>query len=384
VSAPAPAAPGAAPRRAAGAWLVGAALCIALLYKIADLLLVLFIALLIAVALGSLTDVLSRRLRAPRGLGLVLSLALMLGVVVGIGSLLAPAVGGQLQDLADAVPRYVAAFDHWVRDLAASSALVRRTGIASSETGIVTGVINDAIDFARRSVLSYATAGGKLVIDSVAFLVMALYLAWRPSLYGDGIVQLTPPRWRPVAAAIVADVRATLRAWAGAQFLAMVVLATLTTIGLWLLRVPYWLAFGALTGVVVMVPFFGSIVSTLLPALLILPERGPLGFLAVASVGVVVHIIEANVVGPMIMQHKVALPPVLTIFSVLVMGDLAGLLGLFVAVPLLATIVVVVRHLLIYQTYGERPAEEMEHAVLQPRRSVSAERKLEGSAPASD
>jgi predicted PurR-regulated permease PerM len=158
----------------------------------------------------------------------------------------------------------------------------------------------------------------------------------------------------------------------------MVVLAVLTGIGLWALSVPYWLAFSALAGVVVMIPFFGSIVSTLLPALLILPERGPFAFLAVASIGIVVHVIEANVVGPLIMQHKVALPPVLTIFSVLVMGRLAGVLGLFVAVPLLATLLVVLRHVLIYQLYGERPKEPLVHAVLQPRRTM--ERKAEGLA----
>lgn len=375
MTAPAPAAQVVAPRRAAGAWLLALALVGFVLFKIADLLLVLFIAALIAVMLGGLTDTLCRRLRVPRGVGLVLSLALMLGVLATLVSLLAPAIGNQVQDFAEAVPRYLAAFDQWLRSLAASSAFLRRTGIASSETGIVTSAINDAIAFARRSVFEYATAGGALAIDTVAVIVMALYLAWRPSLYRDGIVQIAPPRARSLARAIMDDAHDTLRAWAGAQLLAMVVLAVLTGIGLWVLQVPYWLAFSAFAGVVVLVPFFGSIVSTLLPALLILPERGPIAFLAVASIGVVVHVIEANVVGPLIMQHKVALPPVLTIFSVLVMGRLAGLLGLFVAVPLLATIMVVLRHLLIYRLYGEQPSEPLVHAVLQPRRS--AERKAE-------
>jgi predicted PurR-regulated permease PerM len=381
VSAPAPAAQVAAPRRAAGAWLIGLALVTLgafVLVRIADLLLVLFIAALIAVILGGLTDILTRRLRVPRALGLVLSLALLLGVLVVLVSLLAPAVGNQAQDFAEAVPRYLATFDQWLRGLAATSAFLRRTGIASSETGLVTTAINDAIAFARGSVFEYATVGGQLAIDIVAVIVMALYLAWRPSLYRDGIVQIVPPRLRALTRDILEDAHDTLRAWAGAQLLAMVVLGVLTGIGLWLLQVPYWLAFSALAGVVVLIPFFGSIVSTLLPALLILPERGPIAFLAVASIGVVVHIIEANIVGPLIMQHKVALPPVLTIFSVLVMGRLAGLLGLFVAVPLLAILMVVMRHVLIYQMYGERPQEPMVHAVLQPRRTM--ERKVEGVA----
>jgi len=378
VSDRAPTAPAAGipvPRWAVGAWLAVGAVLVLLLYRIADLLLVFFIAALLAVVLGSVTEILRSRLKVPRGAALALSLTLMLGFLAALVALLAPAVGNQFQDLVEAVPRYLAAFDQWLRTMTANSAFLRRTGIASSETGIVTSAINDAIAFARHSVLEYASAGAGLAIDSVAVLVMALYLTWRPTTYKDGIVQLMPPHWRTVASTILDDVQATLRAWAGAQLLAMTVLAVLTAVGLWLLDVPYWLAFGALAGVVVLVPFFGSIVSTLLPALLILPERGPLAFLAVASIGVVVHIIEANIVGPLIMHHKVALPPVLTIFSVLVMGRLAGLLGLFVAVPLLATVVVVVRHLVIYQLYGERPADApVAHAVLQPTPRHSAAR----------
>jgi len=148
-----------------------------------------------------------------------------------------------------------------------------------------------------------------------------------------------------------------------------VVLAVATGIGLWLLDVPYWLAFAIFTVIAVMVPFFGTITSTLLPALLVLPDRGVLGALVVASLGVVVHLVEANIVHPLIMQHRVALPPALTILSVLVMGALAGLLGMLVAVPALATLIVVIRHVLIYDVYGERPDTPAPHAVLRPSRS---------------
>lgn len=372
MTASASAAPGYTPRRTAGALLFAAA-AVFLVWRVADLLLVLFVAALLAVYLGSVTDILCRRLRLPRGLGLILSLLLTLAVLVGIAALLAPAVSEQLQDFLDAVPKYVTALDAWVRGIAVQYPFLRRTGIASSQTGLVTTAISDTIDFARKSLFAYATVGGRLAIDVVAVMVMALYLAWRPALYRDGIVQLVPPRWRGVVRPMLDDVGATLRSWVGAQILAMFVLAALSGVGLWILKVPYWLAFSAFTGVVVMVPFFGSIVSTLLPALLILPERGGLAFLAVALVGVAVHILEANVVHPIVMHHRVAIPPVLTIFSVLVMGKLAGLLGMLVAVPTLATAMVVTRHLVIYHTYGERPdAGAPPPAVLQPSREHTA------------
>ena len=349
-----------------------AAAVLLFLWRIAELVLIAFIAALIAVYLGGFTDILCRRLRFPRGPGLVLALLLTLAALGGIGALLGAAVAEQTQDLIAAVPRYLTALDQQLRNLASSYPLLRRTGIASAETGLITSALTELAGFVRRGVFGYATATGRVLIDTVAVIVMALYLALRPTLYGDGLVQLVPPRFRTVAREVLDDLADSLRAWVGAQLLAMVVLAVLTGIGLWLLDVPYWLAFAIFTGVAVMVPFFGTIVSTLLPALLVLGDRGLLAFLAVASIGVVVHLVEANVVHPIIMQHRVALPPVLTILSVLVMAKVGGLLGMLVAVPALATLVVLLRHVLIFQLYGERPAAAgaPAHAVLQPSREV--------------
>ena len=92
-----------------------------------------------------------------------------------------------------------------------------------------------------------------------------------------------------------------------------------------------------------------------------------------ASVGVVVHLVEANLVGPLVMQRKVALPPVLTILSVLIAAEIAGLPGMLVAVPALATVVVLVRHILIDRAYGEGGTDVMlEPAVLVTTREMPA------------
>jgi len=75
--------------------------------------------------------------------------------------------------------------------------------------------------------------------------------------------------------------------------------------------------------------------------------------LLVLLLGVLVHVFEANVVVPRIMQRKVELPPVLTISSVLVMGTLLGAIGLIVAVPVLCVTMVLIRHILHGEIYGE-------------------------------
>jgi predicted PurR-regulated permease PerM len=137
----------------------------------------------------------------------------------------------------------------------------------------------------------------------------------------------------------------------------MVLLAVLTTLGLWLLGMPYFLAFGIFAGVAAIVPFFGTLLSTLLPALLALGSLGLAKAIAVAALGVGVHLIEANFVAPYVMERQVNLPPVITIAGVLLIGKLFGLIGLVIAVPILAFVMVLTRHILIGHVYGDRISE---------------------------
>jgi len=133
------------------------------------------------------------------------------------------------------------------------------------------------------------------------------------------------------------------------------VLAALTALGLYVLNVPYWLTFGIFTGLVAIVPFFGTLLSTTVPALFVL--SGPNGgtrALYVIILGVIVHLIEGNLVSPLVMSKKIELPPVLTIMSVLVIGKILGPLGLIIAVPTLATVMVIVRRILINRIYEGR------------------------------
>jgi predicted PurR-regulated permease PerM len=94
---------------------------------------------------------------------------------------------------------------------------------------------------------------------------------------------------------------------------------------------------------------------------------------AVLGLGIVVHLVEANVVAPLIFEERVSLPPVLTILSVLVMASLLGVFGLLVAVPTLAAIMVLTRHILFGQVYGEFDLRRTTKAVLV---GMTGERKI--------
>jgi predicted PurR-regulated permease PerM len=200
----------------------------------------------------------------------------------------------------------------------------------------------------------YLKGGVEVLIEGVSVLVMAIFLARHPSVYADGVVALVPPPRRPLTRAILEDQNRTIRAGVLGPIIARVLLAALTTLGLWALGMPYFLAFGVFAGVAAIVPVFGVLLSTVVPALFALGAFGVTKALLVAALGVVVHIIEANFVAPLVMERQVNLPPVVTIAGVLLIGKLFGLGGLIIAVPILALVMILIRHILIGEVYGDQ------------------------------
>ena len=321
--------------------------------RVAEVLLLVFLAVLVAVYLSAITDQLERRFRMPRWAGLTCAVVGTTALLVGAGALILPPVVDQTHALISALPQSLIDVQRLLGRLTNQYPVLRNTDLANPDSGIVAQIIDGATNYLRGALLPYLRAGGAVFIEGISVLVMGLYLARNPSHYSEGIVSLAPPRHRPLATRIVNDAGATLRAWVTGQILAMFVLGVLTALGLLILGAPYWLAFGVLAGVAAAVPFFGTLVSTVLPALFVVGSGNWIKVIAVLLLGVVVHVIEANLVGPVIMEKQVKLPPVLTIASVLVMGTLFGVIGLVVAVPILALTMVVVRHVLHGEIYGD-------------------------------
>lgn len=313
-------------------------------HSVADVLLMVFVAALFSLYLGGIADFLQARVNMPRGVGLALALIVTAILVGGVGWLVVPPVLRQTQDLITVLPAQIDAWTQSLRQLVTRYPVLEQVihpdeiqrqlgGLATHATGLVPAVLNFLHGF----------------IDLSAILVMGIYLASRPEVYREGVIALAPPVHRELVRDILSDLKRSLRAWIGGQMIAMVTLGILTWIGLELLNVPFALAFGVFTGAAVLVPFFGSLLSTLLPALMVIGSGGLGQAFLVVLLGVVIHVIEGNIIHPIVMERRVHLPPVLSITSVLVMGELLGFIGLLVAVPVLATTMVIVRRIYVHR-----------------------------------
>ena len=338
-------------------WVLLAVIVVALAVRTIDVLLVLFLAVIFAVYLDAVSGFLQRRLDVPASVALGAALVLTLGALVGVFFLIAPAVASQVQDFIANLPKFLSDLDQSIDRLFRSIPVLRRGATEGGAPGLLATSVNELFGFLRGAAVPYLKGGLELIIVMVSVLVMALYLSRSPSTYVEGVVALVPPERRPLARVILYDLKQTLHSWVVGQIIAMVVLAALTTLGLWILGVPYFLAFGIFAGVAAIVPFFGTLFSTLIPALYALGVAGLPKALAVTLLGIGVHLIEANFVAPVVMQRKVNLPPVITIAGVLLIGKLFGLAGLIVAVPILAFVMVLIRHILLGEVYGDPISE---------------------------
>jgi predicted PurR-regulated permease PerM len=330
------------------------ALAVLIAYRIVGVLLLVLLAVLLAVFLSSVTDLLERRMGVSRGLGLTLAALGTAAAMVGLAALFVPPVVDQTRALIGALPQTLAGIQEAIVRLGAKYPVLRNSDLADPQSGVVGGVLNDITEYLRGAIVPYLRAGGRLFLDGAAVVVMAIYFALNPGLYRSGVLALVSPKHRPIAGRILVDTAATLRAWVTGQLLAMSIFAAFTAVGLWALGVPYWLAFGLFTGLAALVPFFGTIISTAVPALFVV-GNGWLQVTAVLLLGIVVHFVGSNIIVPWIMARTVSVPPALTIAGVLAMGALLGPVGLIVAVPLLAMMLVLVRHLLHGEIYGEGP-----------------------------
>ncbi len=340
--------------------LFGTIVTVALLWlvvKASNVFLLLFIAVLLSLFLRAVADVLTVRLRMPSSLALLGAVVLSLGALVGLITILVPPFAEQTRALALELPKYISGLENQIVKL--GERIPPLKAYLATEDHKALSVLYEQASSQLEGLLPKVFGLLHLAIDGFALMVMSLYLARRPADYREWLIALFPPTQRELVRDVLLEIARDLRSWITGQLLGMVILAVLTAIGLAALQVPYWLTFGIFTGAVAIVPFFGTLISTTIPALFVLASDGdPWRVLGVIILGTVIHLIESNLVLPLITQNQVKLPPVLSIMSVLIFGQLLGPVGLVVAVPLLVVLTVIVRRVLvnrIYQGAAERP-----------------------------
>jgi predicted PurR-regulated permease PerM len=303
-----------------------------------------FGAMLVAVVLRALADPI--RKRTPLSPSASLGLAVV-GVVIVLGALgwfVGAQVSRQLSQLEAALPGAWAAAEQQIGAYAAGQWLLARlhaaSGASMSGIGPVAGKIGHATGVGLRAV-------GQFVV----VLVAGVYFGAQPEPYRRGLLALAPPSARPRLSEAVEACGVALRKWLLGAGVAMLAMGLLTAVGTALLGLPAPIALGLLSGVAEFVPIVGAAVSAV-PGLLLAATRGPELLIATLVFYIVIHQFEGHVLIPLIQRRVVALPPALTLFSVVGFGVLFGPVGVVFATPLAVVVLVLIQQLYL----RDRPA----------------------------
>jgi len=301
--------------------------------QLVTLLLAILITIVFAIPLAAAATRFERR-GLPRPVGALLALLSGIAVVALLITLLVPTFIDQTEEFVDAVPGIV-------NDLEGTYADV--TGEDASDVGDrVQEFVEKWTDDPEKLIgpitsigLNVAGILGALVL----ILITAYYMAIRPAPLVDALVNLFPPPRREHVRHVLDRVRRSWIGWMEGVMVDMFATFVLTFVGLSLIGLDFAIFFAVLSAFLVVVPYFGAIAGAIPPVLFALTDSPGKALLAL-GVYVLVQQIESNVTIPIVMSQRTRMHPAMIAIGVVVVGQLFGFVGLFVAVPILSLIVI--------------------------------------------
>ncbi|HSK70373.1 MAG TPA: AI-2E family transporter [Pyrinomonadaceae bacterium] len=322
-------------------------------FYVFDVILLLFGAVLLAIFLHGLAEIVIRYTNLSEGLAVLLvSVILVAALAFGIW-LLAPDVAEQIRILRGKIPESAQNLSTQISQYSWGRVLIEQ--FPSAEQIIDT--LNNASFLTRVGGYFSTTIG--IIGNLLLVILMAIYLASEPRFYVRGFLRLFPENRRQRALVILKDIVDTLGWWLIGKFASMLFIGITTWIGLYFLGVPLSLSLGLIAGLLAFIPNFGPILSVI-PAVLLAFIESPIKAVYVLALYIGVQVVESNIVTPYIERRTIELPPVLTISAQLALGILLGGIGLVLATPLLAAAMVLVQTIYIEDVLGESLEEPVD------------------------
>jgi predicted PurR-regulated permease PerM len=322
-------------------------LVLLLIYLAIDVLLLVFGAVLLAIFLHGLATILRRYTNISQGFSVLLVSVLLFAVLSLTVWLLAPSIADQIKVLRVELPESADMIRAWLANYSWGKLLLEQI---PGTNEIMQKV--DASSLLTR-VGGYFSSTVGAVGNFFIMILLAIYFAAEPRFYAQGITKLFPKDKRLRAAEILVKIGDTLGWWLVGKAASMLFIGILTWIGLSIMGVPLALTLGLIAGLLSFIPNFGPILSAF-PAILLAFIDSPVSALYVIGLFVGVQIIESNIVTPLIERETVELPPGLTIIFQLALGVLIGGVGLILATPLLALVMVLVQSVYIEDILGDK------------------------------
>lgn len=340
-----------------GQWLglISLLTSLVLLWSLRDALVLLFAAVVLAMALCTLVGAIQQRIGCPRPVALLVALLLVVLVVVIVATAVIPPFVEQFRELLLQVPQ---AWEELLKLLrqslqSASRMLYGRTDGSldwlKSSLGIPRSLPTDLLGRIGGGAIGLVGVAGNLgtgLLQTLFVVAVSLMVAAQPAAYREAVLLLSPSFYRRRLRRVLVACGTALSSWMVGVLISSVCVGLLAAIGLSLLGVKLVAANALLAGLLNIIPNIGPTLSTIFPMSVALLDA-PWKALAVLLVYILVQNLESYIITPSVMQHQLRLLPGLTLTAQLIFTVLFGPLGLLLALPLAVCLQVILREVLI-------------------------------------
>lgn len=303
-------------------------LSLGLVYYIRDILLELFVALLLMAILEPLVSKLSK-IRIPRGISVLISYLLVIGVLGVVFSLLVPTLIEQTGSFINALPSYI-------------------SNIGMSKE-VSNQIVNNLFSIAGNipsEIFKFTFSIFSNFISVVTILVFAFYMLLSRDKLEDQLGFFFGEEKKKELGHVIDNLEKRLGGWARGELTLMFLVGLGSYIGLSIIGIPYALPLSILAGLFELIPFLGPLISAV-PSVLIGFGISPLTGLAAAALAFLVQQLENYIFVPKIMEKSVGVSPIITLIALAIGARLAGIGGMIISIPSVITIQVLVKEYLI-------------------------------------
>lgn len=316
-----------------------------------------FLALVLASALLPGVQHLERRAHWPRPAAVIALFVAVVGTLALLGSLIVPQVIDQAASIAATLPHLADTWGNWYEWMrhhaTLGHALPSRSSLPSRLGAEAGQVLGQSVDWARRTLEAASTLA--------VILVLAFFFLLDGPRLRRGLLALVPPTYRALVDAQIDPIALKLGSYVKGTLMSMAFFIVFQAIGLSLVGLPLALGVAVLAGVLEVIPLLGTVVGLTL-GISLAATVSPHLVVVVLIIFAAGRLIQDNVVNPYVFSQSLELPPTLVIVALLVGAELMGLMGALIAVPLLATLQVLVQNLYITPMEAEKEAQPAEAA----------------------
>ncbi|MFZ9179776.1 MAG: AI-2E family transporter [Limnohabitans sp.] len=328
------------------AWMALAGVAAWLVWWLGPVLLPFVVAALLAYALSPLVRSLDRltAARVPRIVSVVLVEVLFLLLMTALGLLLVPVLAKELPQLREQLPTVVQRLDAVLSPWLLSYGIELRLDPASVKAFVLkhfSGSWEDVLD----SLLSALRIGGSVALTLIGNAILIPVVLFYLLLDWDSVVtrvrDLVPPRWRSGVDSFLLECDGVLGQYIRGQLLVMVVLAFYYAVALHLFGLDLAWPIGVFTGLAICVPYLGYGLGLILALLAGLLQMEPMqAGLMIAVVYGLGQLIESFILTPRLVGERIGLHPLAVIFALLAFGQALGFVGVLIALPASAVLLV--------------------------------------------